>query len=81
MKHSQTLKSGLSVDVHVGEAIHGNGTIVTQQTTDDHSVKSTSVTCTCWDAAGKSHSVTKTCPKEGNTCDCSDAANPKITCS
>ncbi len=78
MKHEYKLGNDMRLIVEIDESTH-RGIHLTQTVIDGHNtVLSTTVTCTC-NSTGKS--TTKNCPHEGNTCDCSDPNNPKVTCS
>lgn len=76
------LDNGGRIEVEVGSCSSGRGITINESLfAPDGSIDSVTVTCTCWDSDGKKYSTTKQCPKTGNTCDCSDPQNPKITCS
>jgi hypothetical protein len=69
-----------SISIEARAAINGDGIVITQAI-NNIGTTSRSVICTCW-KDGKSYTTTKTCPNNtGNHCDCSDAKNPRITCS
>jgi len=71
MKHEYAVKGGKRVIVDVNE--HESGEIAVSAKKAGEST----VTCTCL-STGKS--VTKQCPNDNNTCDCSDPNHPKIIC-
>ena len=72
--------SGGKVQIDVAPASKGDGVIINQHFTTSSGTKSTTVTCTCTDANGGTHSTTKQCPNGNNTCDCSTPSSPKIIC-
>jgi hypothetical protein len=71
-----------TVEVSIKQCLADNGIIINKRfIRKDGKALSTTVTCTCWDADGNSHSTTKICPDDSNnTCDCSDPDNPSVTC-
>lgn len=74
------LGNGTSINVDVEPAKGGTGYKVAHSLiVRDGVAAETTVTCTCGTGANQK-TVTKSCPGTGNTCDCSDPANPKITC-
>lgn len=74
------LAGGGNVEVEVRQASPGSGVVLSQKFTTSDGTASTTVTCTCTDAAGKTHSTTKSCSNGNNTCDCSTPSSPKIAC-
>jgi len=66
------------VEVTAKAAEGGLGVVVAHRL--DAQTRNT-VTCTCWDSSGNSHSVSKECPDGGSPiCDCTNPASPSITC-
>jgi hypothetical protein len=78
-KHEATLANGSKVQVEITEVKGGVSVVHRVIAADGTAPLSTHVTCTCG-SGSSAKTVSKDCPKEGNTCDCSDPANPKITC-
>jgi len=67
-------------DVDAKAAEGGPGVVVSHHL-HGGAVRTTTVTCTCWDSAGHSHSTSKECPDGGSPlCDCSNPSSPSITC-
>lgn len=81
MKTESPLSDGSRVEIEVQECSDGGVTVEHSIITADEVRGEVTVTCTCTDTDGKKYTVTKKCPKEGNTCSCADPKNPKITCS
>lgn len=75
------LNNGGTVKIDMVACSSGNGVgIYTNFTAPDGSA-STTVTCTCWDENGESHSTSKICPSgTDSTCDCGAPDSPRVTC-
>jgi len=79
-KHEVTLANGSKLHVEIKEVKGGVSVAQRVVAANGTAPLSTHVTCTCGSGAD-AKTVSKDCPNAGNTCDCSDPANPKITCS
>ena len=75
------LNNGGTVKIDILACSSGNGVAVYSNFTAPDGAASTTVTCTCWDASGDSHSTSKVCPSGADsTCDCSKPGSPKVNC-
>jgi len=75
------LNNGGIVKVDIVACSSGNGVAIYTNFTAADGTATTTVTCTCWDASGESHSTSKVCPRDADsTCNCGTPESPQIAC-